>query len=58
MGHSKNLWAALVFTLFAFTYTYSATDWSAVDKSVMEAIGSRVFPGCVIVIGNATTTLY
>lgn len=44
--------------LLLATFRCSVYDWSAVDKSVHEAIQNRTFPGAVVLIGNATSTLY
>jgi CubicO group peptidase (beta-lactamase class C family) len=54
----KNFWVVVVFILFALAHSQSNINWSSVDQSIKDAIGSRVFPGCVVIIGNATTTLY
>lgn len=33
-------------------------DWRPVDTLITEAINSRVFPGAVLLITNASSTLY
>lgn len=35
-----------------------AYDWSSLDEIMAEGIGERAFPGGIVIVGNATHTIF
>jgi hypothetical protein len=47
----------LIFLPFLLGVIYGY-DWQQVDKVITDAINQRVFPGGVLIVTNASATLY